>query len=95
MHRQKTVFYQKKFEKGNGELEYDNEEYGQEEAKNPQDEEEVEILDYLAVQPYELYSNVMNPMKRELDKFLKKDKENPNVFKNEMIKRQKRSKSLD
>jgi hypothetical protein len=37
----------------------------------------------------------MNPMKRELDKFLKKDKENPNVFRNEIIKRQNRSKSLD
>ena len=34
-HRLKTVFYAKKFEQGNGELEYDNEDYGQEEQKNP------------------------------------------------------------
>ena len=88
-HRQKTVFYQKKFEKGNGEQEYDNEDYGEEEEKNPQDEDEEdeEALDFLSIQPYELYSNVMNPMKRELDKFLRKDEEYFCVFKNEMIKR--------
>ena len=37
----------------------------------------------------------MNPLKRELDKFLKKDPENPNIFKSSLIKRQMRSKSLD
>lgn len=47
------------------------------------------------MQPYELYSQVMDPLKRELDKFLKKDPENPEIFKHVLITKQMRSKSVD
>ena len=49
--------------------------------------------EFLSIQPYELYSIVMHPMKRELDKYLKKDETYNWVFLN--VKKQNRSRSMD